>query len=64
MEVGSLLYDTEHGDVGLIIKIDKEREKEKMFPRHYLVLNCDSGKTFWVEEDYILNQCEIIDEDW
>ena len=63
MKVGDLLQDLEYGDIGLLIKIDKEREANSLFPRTYLVMNCDYGNIIWLEEEYILKECEVINED-
>jgi len=62
MKVGDLLQDIEYGDVGLLVKIDKTREHNSPHPRTHLVLDCKYGQLHWLEEEYILQDCEVIDE--
>ena len=62
MKVGDLLQDVEYGDIGLLVKIDRWRERGKPHPRTHLVLNCDYDNLHWLEEQYLLQECEVISE--
>jgi hypothetical protein len=63
MKVGDILQDREYGDIGLVVKIDKEREKNHPFPRNHLILNCEYGNLVWLEKDYLFEECEVINEE-
>jgi len=56
--VGDLIKDTEHGDLGVVVKyvgIDEENYD------NYYILNM-FGKTEWFSRGYIEEFCEIVSE--
>jgi hypothetical protein len=38
------------------------REENLPHPRTHLILDCNYGNSYWLEEEYLLQECEIIDE--
>ena len=60
IKVGDLLLDLEYGDVGLLVAIDRTRERNLPNPCTHLVLNCDYGQLHWLDKEYILQECEVV----
>lgn len=64
MKVGDLVQDVEYGDIGIILQVDRWRERNQSHPRTHLVLACHDTQPYWLEEDYLQEQCEVISEDY
>ena len=64
MKVGDLVQDVEYGDIGIILQVDRWRERNQSHPRTHLVLPLRDTQPHWLEEDYLQEQCEVISEDY
>jgi hypothetical protein len=64
MKVGDLIQDSEYGDIGLILQVDRRRERNQLHPETHLVLACRDSRPVWLEEEYLQKRCEVISEDY
>ena len=66
MQVGNLIRDKETHDVGLLIEINHNRQERSGWVRAwvhpYRVVSIDTGRSQWLEKNYIEQGCEVISE--